>query len=227
MSLNRRQFLAACSCAALARHACGASRMPYETLREFLEPGKDAFPEEKIAMDVASRLRAARPGRYYPLPGNQVRFEIAAKTKDGGLEYRTGYYKMNWPAGDTTIAGVSDERVVTRKEPLFRDITANVFGGVESFEEQLTRGIPYWRARLDPASGIDVYGITGIAVGDIDNDGVDEIYVCQPGGLPNRLYKFRDGKMLDITSKPGSDVWMIRLRRSLSIFATSDARIWC
>ena len=38
--------------------------MPYETLREFLDPGKDAFPEEKVAMDVARRLRAARPGRY-------------------------------------------------------------------------------------------------------------------------------------------------------------------
>ena len=180
-----------------------ATRMPYEMLREFLEPGKDAFPDEKVAMDVARRLRAIRPGRYYPLPENQVRFEIAAKTKDGALEYRTGSYKMNWPAGDTTIVGISDERVVTAKEPLFRDITANVFGGVESFHEQLTRGIPYWRARLDPASGIDVYGITGIAVGDIDNDGVDEIYVCQPGGLPNRLYKFHDGKMLDITEEAG------------------------
>jgi tetratricopeptide (TPR) repeat protein len=203
VSLNRRQFLAACSCAALVRHSIAGTRLPYETLREFLEPGKDAFPEEKIALEVARSLRTARPGRYYPLPGNQVRFEIAAKAQDGGLEYRTGYYKMNWPAGDTTIAGVTDERVVTAKEPLFRDITANVFGGVQSFHEQLTRGIPYWRAHLDPASGIDVYGITGIAVGDIDNDGVDEIYVCQPGGLPNRLYKFRDGKMLDITLEAG------------------------
>ncbi|HLK17704.1 MAG TPA: FG-GAP-like repeat-containing protein [Bryobacteraceae bacterium] len=203
VNFNRRQFLAASSFAALAGRLSAAARMPYETLREFLEPGKDAFPQEKIAMDVARRLRASRPGRYYPLPGNQVRFEIPGKTKDGALEYRTGYYKMNWPAGDTTISGVTEERVVTAKDPLFRDITANVFGGVNSFDEQLARGIPFWRARLDPASGIDVYGITGIAVGDIDNDGVDEIYVCQPGGLPNRLYKFRDGRMHDITEEAG------------------------
>ena len=31
----------------------------------------------------------------------------------------------------------------------------------------------------------------GIAVADIDDDGMDEIYLCQPGGLPNRLYKIR------------------------------------
>jgi len=37
---------------------------------------------------------------------------------------------------------------------------------------------------LDAACGIDVYGNNGVAVGDIDNDGWDEIYVCQPSGLP-------------------------------------------
>ena len=43
-----------------------------------------------------------------------------------------------------------------------------------------------------------------MAVGDIDNDGWDEIYVCQPGGLPNRLYKNRgDGTLTDITEKAG------------------------
>jgi len=78
---------------------------------------------------------------------------------------------------------------------------------VPSFNEQLLRGNPWWRARLDSAAGIDVYGNQGIAVGDIDNDGVDEVYVCQPGGLPNRLYKFRaDGTAEDITARAGLDI---------------------
>ena len=78
---------------------------------------------------------------------------------------------------------------------------------VESFREQLIPGNPYWRARLDSACGIDVYGNQGIAVADIDNDGVDEIYVCQPGGLPNRLYKIRaDGTAEDITERSGLGV---------------------
>ena len=68
----------------------------------------------------------------------------------------------------------------------------------DSFREQMIPGNPYWRARLDSASGIDVYGNNGIAVGDIDGDGRDEVYICQPGGLPNRLYRFRpDGRALD------------------------------
>jgi Flp pilus assembly protein TadD len=196
VTLSRREFFYLCSLAAANRGRVDGKAMPHESLREFIAPGHDAFPEEKIAMEIAAKLRAARPGRYYPLPENLVRFEIST-----GNEYRTGYYKMNWSAGDTTIRGVVDEQVATSPRPLFRDITADVFTGTPSFEEQMCRGIPYWRARLDSASGIDVYGNKGIAVGDIDNDGVDEIYVCQPAGLPNRLYKFKNGAMEDITER--------------------------
>ena len=82
-----------------------------------------------------------------------------------------------------------------------------MFEHTPAFREQLLRGVPYWRSRLDPASGIDLYGSNGIAVGDIDGDGVDELYVCQPGGLPNRLFKFReDGTVGDITAAWGADI---------------------
>lgn len=87
-------------------------------------------------------------------------------------------------------------------KPWFRDVTSHVFGNVPSFREQLAKGVPYWRARLDVMFGCDVYGSQGIAVGDIDNDGRDEIYICQPGGLPNRLYRIGDdGRAEDITER--------------------------
>ncbi len=54
---------------------------------------------------------------------------------------------------------------------------------------------------------MDVYGENGIAVADIDNDGLDEIYVCQPGGLPNRLYKNDGtGRFRDISKEAGLDI---------------------
>ena len=62
-------------------------------------------------------------------------------------------------------------------------------------------------ARLDGACGIDVYGNNGVAVGDFDNDGFDDLYVCQPAGLPNRLYRNRgDGTFEDVTEQSGVDV---------------------
>jgi tetratricopeptide (TPR) repeat protein len=83
----------------------------------------------------------------------------------------------------------------------FADITGSVLD-----DEQLSRGIPYWLARLDPASGIDIFGNNGIAAGDIDNDGVDEIYVCQPGGLPNKLLKWSGGRFIDLSKQSGADL---------------------
>lgn len=89
----------------------------------------------------------------------------------------------------------------------FHDITAAAFSRAPEAREQLSRGVPYWAAALDPATGIDIYGNNGIAVGDIDNDGVDEVYVCQPGGLPNRLLKWKDGAFADITAAAGVDLF--------------------
>ena len=99
------------------------------------------------------------------------------------------------------------ETLTFSDKPLFQDITGYAFAGEPSFREQLARGVPYWRARLDPALGIDVYGENGIAAADIDGDGIDEIYVCQPGGLPNRLYKNDgNGRFRDIAKQAGLDL---------------------
>ena len=60
---------------------------------------------------------------------------------------------------------------------------------------------------LDGACGIDVYGNNGVAAGDYDGDGFDDLYVCQPAGLPTRLYRNRgDGSFEDVTERAGVGV---------------------
>ena len=153
-----------------------------------------------------ARLGEIRSARFFPLGANRLRFEIAS-TASGMLNYRTGFWKQVWRAGKLAQFEPLEETLVTSERPLFRDVTPEVFGSAVSFREQLLRGVPYWRARLDSASGIDVYGNNGIAVGDIDGDGKDEVYVCQPGGLPNRLYKLtKDGGVVDLTEQWGVGV---------------------
>src|SRR5579884_1098085 len=181
---------------------------PYEPYIPLIEPGRDEFAEEKAALELTARVREwwkANGGRgearFYALGGNLVRFEIKSPA-----EYRTGLWKVELRGERVASVTTVEEDVARSSKLLFRDVTGAVFDGVRSFEEQLSRGIPYWVARIDPAAGIDIYGSNGIAAGDIDNDGVDELYICQPGGLPNRLYKNAGGRFVDISAKAGVDI---------------------
>ena len=148
-------------------------------------------------------LGRVRRARFYSLPESVVRYEVASE-RDGELRYCVGRWKQSWVDGKLAGFTPVEEHVASAAAPMFRDVTAAVFEKTASFHAQLARGAPYWRSRLDPAAGIDIYGSNGIAVGDIDGDGEDEIYVCQAGGLPNRLYKFdSSGAMADITEAWG------------------------
>jgi len=172
----------------------------YRELAADLTEGVFEGPPASWAQWVES-LGRVRRAEFFPLPGNAVRFEVASE-RDGKLCYRVGL----WRHEDGKLSPI-EEHIASSSKPFFRDVSAAVFQNNAAFREQLVRGVPYWRSRLDPACGIDLYGSNGIAVGDIDNDGTDEVYVCQPGGLPNRLFKFReDGTLADITAAWGADI---------------------
>ncbi len=91
--------------------------------------------------------------------------------------------------------------------PVFVDVTPLHSARADSYRKQLLRGADHWRTTLDGAVGVDVYCNNGVAAGDYDNDGFDDLYVCQPAGLPNRLYRNRgDGTFEDVTEKAGVGV---------------------
>ena len=139
----------------------------------------------------------------------RMRYELAGPVSGFWREQRVGEWDMEW-VGD--LAGgfqISTWRTLQETgaraaSPAFADITAEVLGGNASYKNQLSLGVDHWRTVLDGASGIDIYGHNGIAVGDFDNDGFDDLYVCQPAGLPNRLYRNRgDGTFEDVTEESG------------------------
>ena len=178
-------------------------RNPYEGLFRAIEPGHDEFPFEKTVAEIVAHLKRKYPaGRFFVLPDNRIRYEIASPNT-----YRVGHWRYRWTG--TELSGLEQlgESIATSAAPLFLDVTSAAVGHLDSFQRQLLPGIPHWRTHLDAATGIDVHGHNGIAVGDIDGSGFDALYICQPGGLPNRLYRNRgDGMFEDITEQSSTGI---------------------
>ncbi len=208
----------------LATSAMGQSPCPhgYEALAADLHVAYYNPSDNDIAAGWnrwLQSLGSIRRLEFYPLPDSIVRYEVSSLS-DSALQHRVGFWKQVWQDGRLVSFEPIEEHLATAPEPWFRDVTAEAFGELASFRDQLSRGIPYWRARLDPATGIDIYGSNGVAVGDIDNDGADELYVCQPGGLPNRLYKVNaNGRLTDITEQ-----WKVGLLDDTSCALFLDLR---
>jgi len=154
----------------------------------------------------------------YPSPGSstiasrietRVRYEIVGTGADFYREQRVGVWELSWAPSTSGEFQVRSWRALNEtqarsRSPVYVDIAPEALGTNASLAAQMLHGTDYWRTVLDGACGIDVYGHNGVSVADIDNDGFDDLYVCQPAGLPNRLYRNRgDGTFEDITEISG------------------------
>ena len=146
----------------------------------------------------------------------RVRYDLVGVGNDFHREQRAGYWDLEWQPSSSSSSTAEfrlrtwralDETRSRCADPVYLDIAARAFATNPSYSAQLLRGTDYWRTVLDGACGIDIYGHNGVSVADIDNDGLDDLYVCQPAGLPNRLFRNRgDGAFEDITEASGVGV---------------------
>jgi Flp pilus assembly protein TadD/peroxiredoxin len=142
-----------------------------------------------------------------PMVRLQIRYDMVAERSDKSREERVGSWLTEW-SRDRSDAWkalrweASEETLAVVNGPAFIDVTQQALGGMESYNKQMLHGVDHWRTVLDGAIGVDVYSNNGVAAGDYDNDGFDDFYVCQPAGLPNRLYRNRgDGTFEEVTEK--------------------------
>lgn len=141
-----------------------------------------------------------------------VHYDLVGRLYPENREERTGKWEITWEKDARDSWTVSrwaalGEMRSQLKGPGFQDVTAACLAGNASYAAQMQHGVEYWCTILDGASGIDIYGNNGISVGDFDGDGFDDLYVCQPAGLPNRLYRNRgDGTYEDVTERAGVGV---------------------
>ena len=164
----------------------------------------------------AYRVAASTPPRME----TSIAYRLTGTDVQGRAEQRSGTWDVGWSAEEpqpssqavvtgrrwtirTWTAGVEVRSL--RHGPGFTEITSSCLDPASQAMAQLLPSIDHWRTVLDGACGIDVFGNHGIAAGDLDGSGYESFYVCQPGGLPNRLFRNRgNGSFDDVTEHSGT-----------------------
>src|SRR5207302_8719118 len=196
--------------------------------------GRGAFLQElRSALSFFSQIVTAEfqvisIGAHSPGgPHTRVRYELVGSGQDFYREQRVGHWDMEWETASSEAGPFRlrkwqalDETQSRSFAPIFADITRQALGNNSSYASQLLHGADYWRTVLDGACGIDIYRHNGVSVGDLDDDGFDDLSVCQAAGLPNRFYRNRgDGTFEDITE--GSGVGILE-NTACALFADID-----
>jgi tetratricopeptide (TPR) repeat protein len=152
-------------------------------------------------------------------------YDLVGNMPDAGRAEKQGRWRIDWrKEADGTWKAVLwialDQTRSRAPAPIFVDASRVALGASAAYERQLRPGVDYWRSVLDGAIGLDIFGNNGVAAGDVDGDSLDDFYVCQPAGLPNRLFRNRgDGTFEDVTEAAGVAVLDAS---SMALFADVD-----
>jgi len=186
-----------------------------------LERGREALAKrfrELAALHAGTpglepHVKVVRVQQSQETVATTARFDVAGGAGAATLQVRTTWL-CRWTREDgqtlrlLSIRPSSYEEVETSSGPWLEDATFAVLGKNPSFTHQLTPGLHDWLGRIGRVHHMHVFARYGMAVGDVNGDGLEDVYVCQPGGLPNRLYvQAPDGTCEDRSSAAGVD-WL-------------------
>ncbi len=122
-------------------------------------------------------------------------FTVSGLHGTGSLEQHATW-KCRWTDGSEsqppllksiTLTEYEQTQVRSDTQVLFSDCTEAVVGHNDDFTSQVSRGTFDWGARIESTMDIDLPAYQGLAVSDVNGDGLEDVFICQNGGLPNRL----------------------------------------
>ncbi len=92
----------------------------------------------------------------------------------------------------------------SRRAFMFTDSTGAVLPKEAGASDNLRFGGEFWHERIDAVGESNLMGHQGIAVGDFDGNGLEDLYVAMGTGLPNLLLvQGADGTLRDIAEQAG------------------------
>lgn len=160
---------------------------------------------------------------------SKVVVEIFGNTADQMGLQATSLWTTQWLGQDAGIeklrlssVNVKAQEQVLLNAPqgqLFADCTESILSRTELLSEDLNYGLDQWARKIPE---LDIVGHHGLSTGDVNQDGLDDLYVCQPHGLPNLLLiQNPDGTVEDMGRQAGVDI-LDESRASLMIDIDND-----
>lgn len=141
----------------------------------------------------------------------RVLYEASGRI-NGNRQQQNATWNIRWsrtdPPSITQLVSESHEETATvgKHNTLFADITEAVLGKDPSWKNHLSHGVDHWRRQLERTVAPGITANAGLALGDLNGDGLDEVFLCRPLSLPNRvLIHLADGTVRDIAPKVGLD----------------------
>ena len=150
----------------------------------------------------------------------QALFSIKYKTEKKIVQ-KNAVWAVNWKGlnQDTKILDISvnsfRQAIRQNQSPLFTEITESVIGSNSCYKTQLAYGMNHWLTRMPVRAMLNRFGTPGISIGDVNGDGLDDFFLCQEPGLPNRLFiQEKHGRAVESSKEWGID-WIEDSRSSI------------
>lgn len=184
-------------------------------------------PFAGASLGIKSKVVGVDPGEVSA--STLLRIELLARSAGGRTqqiaEWRAFWTKPN--EGDPElIAIVLVDFHEVRSGEFLADATASLLADGDPV---LSRGGDYWLDKIDQVGESPLMGHHGIAVGDVNGDGLEDVYVACPTGIPNRLLiRNADGTFTDRAHAAGV-AWLDDTKGVLLADMNNNGRLdlWC
>jgi hypothetical protein len=120
------------------------------------------------------------------------------------------------------VASFEQTKVNAPHGTLLVDCTRSAIEHNSCYEKQFLHGYEEWLSSMPHTRYFVSLGSPGLAVGDVNGDGLDDLYVCQEQGLPNRLFIQQEDGKLDDRAVASQVDWVQDSRSALLVDLDND-----